>query len=290
MKNYLLSHQDNEVLKEINQTYKGVMPVLHYDCGFDFSKPYRVVKHSGKFTIKSLERDYSITSDDNVAILSKDTFFKMLNLYVYPDGENVTNNYGIEYRTNLSKIDVHDFYSKKEFEETRKVGGVFYIFVQSSSYKKESYKRFVNKHLSPTDRDFKGYYSFYDKRKDHSGYLINYYRNELHDRLKKYHDEQDEKKLNKRELSEEVGRHTNIAKKQKEVVVNLLSDADILELSKLRYLLDIQQDLSKYSCEIRELSMCTYESYFRLTLERCNDFREQVASNITYCIENYIKA
>ena len=288
MKNYLLSHQDNEILKEINQTYKGVMSVLHYDCGFDFSKPYRIVKHSGKFTIKSLERDYSITSGDNVAILSKDTFFKKLSLYVYPDGENVTNNCSIEYRTNLSKIDVHDFYSKKEFEETRKAGGVFYIFIQSSSYKKESYKRFVYKCFSPADREFKGYYNFCDKRKDHSGYIIHYYRSELKARLRKYHTDQDKKNLNKKELSEEAERHTNIARKQKEVVVNLLSDADILEHSKLRYLLDIQQDLSKYSREIRDLSMCTYESDFRLCLETCEYYRKKISNDINYYKENIL--
>lgn len=290
MKNYLLSHQDNENLKEINQTYKGVMPVLHYDCGFDFSKPYRVIKHSGKFTIKSLQKDYSITSDDNVAILYKDTFFKMLKLYIYPTGENVTNYSSIEYRTNLSYIDVLDFYSKKEFEETRKAGGVFYIFIQSLSYKKESYQRKTDKCFSTADREFKGKYHFCNNRRDNSGYMIDHYRKELKARLKKYHNDQDKKNLNKKELSEEAERHTNIARKQKEVVVNLLSDADILEHSKLRYLLDIQQDLSKYSREIRDLSMCTYESCFRLTLERCEDFREIVASKINYYIENYIKA
>ena len=76
MKNYLLPHQDNEVLKEINHYYPKTMGVLHYACGFDYSKPYRVIRHSGKFTIKSLQKDYSITSDDNVAILSKDKFFR----------------------------------------------------------------------------------------------------------------------------------------------------------------------------------------------------------------------
>ena len=290
MKNYLLSHQDNEILKEINQTYKGVMSVLHYDCGFDFSKPYRVVKHSGKFTIKSLQKDYSITSGDNVAILSKDTFFKKLSLYVYPDGENVTNNYGIEYRTNLSKIDVHDFYSKKEFEETRKAGGVFYIFIQSSSYKKESYKRFVYKCFSPADREFKGYYNFYDKRKDHSGYFISYYRNELKDRLKKRHAEQDKKKLNKKELSEEIERHTNVARKQKEVIVNLLNDVDVLERSNLRYLSDVQTYLSYYSCNIRELSLSSSESDFKRNLERCENSMKEVRNRINYYKENYIKA
>lgn len=290
MKNYLLSHQDNEVLKEINQTYKGVMPVLHYDCGFDFSKPYRVVKHSGKFTIKSLERDYSITSGDNAAILYEDKFIKTLRLYTYPDGENVTNNYGIEYRTNLSKIDVRDFVTKKDFEDARKAGGVFYIFIQASSYKKESYKRLVYKCFSPADREYKGYYNFCDKRKDHSGYIIHYYRNELKVRLKKYHTDQDKKNLNKKELSEEAERHINIARKQKEVVVNLLSDADILEHSKLRYLLDIQQDLSKYSREIRDLSMCTYESDFRLCLEKCEYYRKKISNDIKYYKENYIKA
>lgn len=290
MKNYLLSHQDNEILKEINQTYKGVMSVLHYDCGFDFSKPYRVVKHSEKFTIKSLERDYSITSGDNAAILYEDNFIKTLRLYTYPDGKNVTNYYGIISRTNLSNIDVRDFVTKKDFEETRKAGGVFYIFIQASSYKKESYKRLVYKCFSPADREFKGYYNFYDKRKDHSGYFISYYRSELKDRLRKYHTDQDKKNLNKKELSEEAERHTNIARKQKEVVVNLLSDADILEHSKLRYLLDIQQDLSKYSREIRDLSMCTYESYFRLTLERCEYYRKKISNDINYYKENYIRA
>lgn len=290
MKNYLLSHQDNEILKEINQAYKGVMPVLHYDCGFDFSKPYRVIKHSGKFTIKSLERDYSITSGDNVAILSKDTFFKKLSLYVYPDGENVTNNYGIEYRTNLSKIDVHDFYSKKEFEETRKAGGMFYIFIQSSSYKKESYKRFVYKCFSPADREFKGYYNFYDKRKDHSGYFISYYRNELKAKLRKLRAEQDKKNLNKKELSEEIERHTNIARKQKEILVKLLSDVDVLDRSSMRLLSEIQDSIITYSGEIRDLSLSASESDFKRNLVRCERSREQVTNEINYYIENYIKA
>lgn len=290
MKNYLLPSQDNEVLKEINQTYKGVMSVLHYDCGFDFSKPYRVIKHSGKFTIKSLERDYSITSDDNVAVLSKDTFFKKLSLYVYPDGENVTNNCGIEYRTNLSKIDVHDFYSKKEFEETRKAVGVFYIFIQSSSYKKESYKRFVYKCFSPADREFKGYYNFYDKRKDHSGYCISYYRNELKTKLIKLRAEQDKKNLNKKELSEEIERHTNIARKQKEVIVNLLNDVDVLERANLRYLSDVQTYLSYYSCNIRDLSLSSSESDFKRNIERCEKSMKEVRDKINYYKENYIRA
>lgn len=289
MKNYLLSHQDNEVLKEINQTYKGVMSVLHYDCGFDFSKPYRVVKHSGKFTIKSLERDYSITSGDNAAILYEDKFIKTLRLYIYPDGKNVTNYSCIESRTNLSKIDVRDFVTKKDFEETRKAGGVFYIFIQASSYKKESYKRFVYKCFTPADREFKGYYNFCDKRKDHSGYIIHYYRSELKARLRKYHNDQDKKNLNKKELSEEAERHTNIARKQKEVVVNLLSDADILEHSKLKYLLDIQYDISTYSRKIKDLSMCKTDSCFRIDLERCEYYRKKIASGINYYKENYIK-
>lgn len=290
MKNYLLPCQDNEVQKEINQAYKKVMSVLHYDCGFDFSKPYRVVKHSGKFTIKSLERDYSITSGDNVAVLSKDTFFKKLSLYVYPDGENVTNNCGIEYRTNLSKIDVHDFYSKKEFEETRKAGGVFYIFIQSSSYKKESYKRFVYKCFSPADREFKGYYNFYDKRKDHSGYFISYYRNELKVKLIKLRAEQDKKNLNKKELSEEIERHINIARKQKEVIVNLLNEVDVLERANLRYLSDVQTYLSFYSCNIRDLSLSASESDFKRNLKRCENSMKEVRDKINYYKENYIRA
>ena len=74
MKNYLLPHQDNEILKEINHEYPKAMAVLHYDCGFDYSKPYRVIRHSGKFTIKSLQKDYSITSEDNVAFSRFYTF------------------------------------------------------------------------------------------------------------------------------------------------------------------------------------------------------------------------
>ena len=290
MKNYLLSHQDNEILKEINQTYKGVMPVLHYDCGFDFSKPYRVVKHSGKFTIKSLERDYSITSGDNAAILYEDNYIKTLRLYTYPDGKNLTNYYGIISRTNLSEIDVRDFVTKKDFEEARKAGGVFYIFIQASSYKKESYKRFVYKCFSPADREFKGYYNFYDKRKDHSGYIIHYYRSELKARLKKYHTDQDKKKLNKKELSEEVERHTNIARKQKEVVVNLLSNVDVLDRPNFSSLLDIQYDISTYSRKIKDLSMCKSESSFRIDLERCEYYRKKIVGGIDYYKQNYIKA
>lgn len=289
MKNYLLSHQDNEVLKEINQTYKGVMSVLHYDCGFDFSKPYRVVKHSGKFTIKSLERDYSITSDDNAAILYEDKFIKTLRLYTYPDGKNVTNYYGIISRTNLNEIDVRDFVTKKDFEETRKAGGVFYIFIQASSYKKESYKRFVYKCFSPADREYKGYYNFCDKRKDHSGYIIHYYRSELKARLKKYHTDQDKKNLNKKELSEEIERHTNIARKQKEVIVNLLNDVDVLERANLRYLSDVQTCLSYYSCNIRDLSLSSSESNFKWNLEKCENSMKKVRDRINYYKENYIK-
>ena len=118
---------------------------------------------------------------------------------------------------------------------------------------------------------------------------VHYYRSELKARLRKYHTYQDKKNLNKKELSEETERHTNIARKQKEVVVNLLSDADILEHSKLRYLLDIQQDLSKYSREIRDLSMCTYESDFRLCLEKCEYYRKKISNDINYYKENYIK-
>ena len=290
MKNYLLSHQDNEILKEINQTYNGVMSVLHYDCGFDFSKPYRVVKHSGKFTIKSLERDYSITSGDNAAILYEDKFIKTLRLYTYPDGKNVTNYYGIISRTNLSEIDVRDFVTKKDFEEARKAGGVFYIFIQASSYKKESYKRFVYKCFSPADREFKGYYNFCDKRKDHSGYIIHYYRSELKARLKKYHTDQDKKNLNKKELSEEIERHTNIARKQKEVIVNLLNDADVLERANMRYLSDVQTYLWFYSCNIRDLSLSSSKSNFKWNLERCENSMKEVKNRINYYKENYIKA
>lgn len=290
MKNYLLSHQDNEILKGINQTYKGVMSVLHYDCGFDFSKPYRVVKHSGKFTIKSLERDYSITSSDNAAILYEDKFIKTLRLYTYPDGKNVTNYSCIESRTNLSKIDVRDFVTKKDFEETRKAGGVFYIFIQASSYKKESYKRFVYKCFSPADREYKGYYNFYDKRKDHSGYFISYYRNELKVKLIKLRAEQDKKNLNKKELSEEIERHTNIARKQKEVIVNLLNEVDVLERANLRYLSDVQTYLSFYSCNIRDLSLSASESDFKRNLKRCENSMKEVRDKINYYKENYIKA
>ena len=290
MKNYLLSHQDKEVLKEINQTYKGVMSVLHYDCGFDFSKPYRVVKHSGKFTIKSLERDYSITSGDNTAILYKDKFIKTLRLYVYPNGENVTNYSCIESRTNLSKIDIRDFVTKKDFEETRKAGGVFYIFIQASSYKKESYKRLVYKCFSPADREYKGYYNFCDKRKDHSGYIIHHYRNELKARLRKYHNDQDKKNLNKKELSEEVEKHTNIARKQKEVIVNLLSNIDVLDRSNMRFLLYIQDDLLTYSKKIKDLSMCSYGSDFKKTLEMCEYYKKNISNRINRYKEEYLKA
>lgn len=290
MKNYLLSHQDNEVLKEINQAYKGVMSVLHYDCGYDFSKPYRVVKHSGKFTIKSLERDYSIASGDNVAIFYKDTFLKRLKFYVYPDGENVTNYNGIGYRTNLGYIDVSDFYTKKSFEEARKAGGVFYIFIQASSYKKESYQRKIDKCFSPADREFKGKYNFCDNRRDSSGYIIHYYRSELKARLKKYHTDQDKKNLNKKELSEEIERHTNIARKQKEVIVNLLNDVDVLERANLRYLSDVQTYLSYYSCNIRDLSLSSSESNFKWNLERCENSMKEVKNRINYYKENYIKA
>ncbi len=290
MKNYLLPHQDNEALKEINQTYKEVMPVLHYDCGFDYSKPYRVIKHSGKFTIKSLQKDYSIESDDNVAILYKDTFFKMLKLYVYPDGENVTNYHSIEYRTNLSYIDVHDFYSKKEFEETRKAGGVFYIFVQSSNYRKESYQRKTYKCFSPADREYKGRLNFCNNKRDRSGYLIEHYRNELKARLRKYRADQDKKNLNKKELSEEVEKHTNIARKQKEVIVNLLSNVDVLDRSNFSSLLDIQYDISNYSRKIKDLSMCKAESNFRIILERCEYYRKRIVGGIDYYKQNYIKA
>ena len=247
MKNYLLPHQDNEILKEINHEYPKAMAVLHYDRGFNYSKPYRVIKHSGKFTLKSLEKDYSITSDDNVAILSKDKYLKALSLYVYPDGRNISEYRGVEYRTNLAKTHVFDKKKKKEFEETRKDGGVSYIFIQNKNDSVERSGRILNKGM---DESFRNYtynnYRYYKGETDKSGYSIRYYKESLQKRLKKYHVSLDVNKLDKAFQSEETLKHISYANEQKEVIVNLLMAADVTNGDNIAMLSEILNDISDY--------------------------------------------
>ena len=294
MKNYLLPHQDNEILKEINHYYPKTMAVLHYDCGFDYSKPYRVIKHSGKFTLKSLEKDYSITLNDNVAILSKDKYLKALSLYVYPNGRNISEYRGVEYRTNLAKTHVFDFSTKKEFEETRKDGGVSYIFIQNKNDSVERSGRILNKRMNKSFRNYTDkVYNYYREETDKSGYSVRYYKESLMKRLKKYHDSLDANKLDKAFQSEQVLKHFGYANEQKETVANLLMAADITfdtDGSNMIMLGDIMHDISDYITYISFMSMFPDKERFDKWHQVCEDTKAKISGSIERYKKNYIKA
>lgn len=294
MKNYLLPHQDNEILKEINHEYPKAMAVLHYDRGFNYSKPYRVIKHSGKFTLKSLEKDYSITSDDNVAILSKDKFFQILHLYVYPDGKNVYDYRDVYCRTNMIKTCVYDFATKKSFEEVRKAGGVFYIFIQNKNDSVERSGRILNKRMNKSFRNYTDkVYSYYREEKDKSGYSVRYYKESLMKRMKKYHDSLDVNKLDKAFQSEQVSKHFGYAKEQKETVANLLMAADITfdtDGSNMIMLGDIMHDISDYITYISFMSMFPDKERFDKWHQVCEDTKAKISGSIERYKEKYIKA
>ncbi len=212
-------------IKKLNQDNKNASQYLHDSFGFDFQKPFTVVKQDGKFTansiINSISKKISDFSPDDYRIVLLIRYYdyngKLERLHVATfDGKkfNIDVPRGYDY-------DIDTFYSKGALEHTRKNKTAYlFIAVQKNEYLIERkagwhdttvrYKYFpgaceywsdgkgntyynrikikeINKNGKPFDWDTR-----YQRIKslneiiDKSGYLTVEYRNQLMNRVRNY--------------------------------------------------------------------------------------------------------
>ncbi len=212
-------------IKKLNQDNKNASQYLHDSFGFDFQKPFTVIKQDGKFTansiINGISKKISDFSPDGYKIVLLIRYYdyngKLERLHIATfDGKkfNIDVPRGYDY-------DIDTFYSKGAFEHTRKNKTAYlFIVIQKNEYLIErkagwhdttvKYKYFpgtceywsdgkgntyynrikikeINKNGKPFEWDIR-----YQRIKslneiiDKSGYLTVEYRNQLMNRVRNY--------------------------------------------------------------------------------------------------------
>lgn len=212
-------------LKELNQDSKNVSQYLHGGFGFDFEKPFTIIKQDGKFTantiISGLSKEIENFSSENYKIILLIRYYghsgnlEKLHIATLDDDKfNIDVPRGYDY-------DVDTFYSKGDLEHTRK-NKMAYLFVvaQKTEYlidrkpiRHDTTERYqyipssceccgdgkgntyyyrvnvkeINKNKKPSQLDIQ-----YRRLKslgdiiDRSGYLVYEYRDRLKDRVREY--------------------------------------------------------------------------------------------------------
>ena len=280
-KNYTLSVEMKATQKEMLSSYPNVLRTLHYSNGFNYQKPYRIYKHQGKFTINSLAKLYNIDyKRDIVVALSvycsqwdmrdinekEKEPRKELYLFELQNGDNIYSN-DLYVRTGINKSNVNDFEKKEDFNSVRKSdNSIIYIIVQEEQYRDSIEPREINKYMDCFDRYFpllKGFEHFKFRNVfDKSGYNVDAFRYNLHQRLNDLKMEKDRKSLNHEEVKKQFNYHSNNITDLKAYISNKLDACDTCDTELLNKISSVLESLSDYSHYVNALKENKRQSLF----------------------------
>lgn len=280
-KNYTLSVEMKATQQEMLSSYPNALCTLHYPNGFNYQKPYRIYKHVGKFTINSLSKLYDIDYERDIAVVlsvycsawhidyvleQKNLSSEKLFLYELPNGDNIYSN-DLYIRTGIYKSNVNDFEKKEDFNSVRKSdNSIIYIIVQEEQYRNSIEPREINKYMDYFDRYFplfKGFEHFKFRNVfDKSGYNVDAFRYNLHQRLNDLKMEKDRKSLNHEEVKKQFNYHSNNITDLKAYISNKLDACDTCDTELLNKISSVLESLSDYSHYVNALKENKRQSLF----------------------------
>lgn len=280
-KNYTLSVEMKATQKEMLSSYPNALRTLHYSNGFNYQEPYRIYKHVGKFTINSLSKLYDIDYERDIVVVLSVYFSawhidyvheqgnlssEKLYLYELPNGDNIYSN-DIYVRTGIYKSNVNDFEKKEDFNSVRKSdNSIIYIIIQKEQYRDSIEPREINKYMDCLDRycNLSKYYHYQDYKNnlDKSGYNVDAFRYNLHQRLNDLKMEKDRKSLNHEEVKKQFNYHSNNITDLKAYISNKLNTCDVCDTELLNKISSILESLSDYSSYVNELKENKRQSLF----------------------------
>ena len=186
-------------LKQIRKQFRVLGQDLHAKLGMDLQNPNLVIQEfKGKFTIKSLVKDLNLNLKDNLNVV--------YTVKEYGDGYKDTCGVVLESETSFNTDCPSHHYSKKHFDETRKIEDIkgFVISIPKNtlidntsdySYRRNPFDNVVNNNLMARFREDNKYswVSLGNKQMylsssqlnmlDKSGYVVEEFRRQLKQRL-----------------------------------------------------------------------------------------------------------
>lgn len=130
---------DFSTAKELLAMCKYAFVDLHYCYGMDFQKPFGIYKGEGKFTRKSIEKmcgNGENFSESTVVLIMREEWSSgcKYGVLITDNGFEQEKNGSFPYHGNF-EMRLSHFYSKKDFEESRKsYSGAYYVVIQRNEY------------------------------------------------------------------------------------------------------------------------------------------------------------